>query len=89
MQHQLVVGSFVKLSLNLEIVHYEALENCTLNNKKMIKKEWREPYARPQGECLRIYSGISVLVDFSTEELGDPEPGPDLTPREDIRPDIL
>ena len=55
----------------------------------MIKKEWREPYDPPRGECLLIHRGISVLNDFSTEEFGDPEPGPDLTPRENIRPDIL
>lgn len=34
-------------------------------------------------------TGISMLVAFSLEEIDDPEMGLDLTPREDIRTDIL
>jgi len=49
----------------------------------------REPYDPPKGEVFMFQTGISMLVAFSLEEIDDPEMGPDLTPREDIRTDIL
>lgn len=49
----------------------------------------REPYNPPTGEVFMFQTGISMLVAFSLEEIDDPEMGPDLTPREDIRTDIL
>lgn len=49
----------------------------------------REPYDPPKGEVFMFQTGISMLVAFSLEEVDDPEMGPDLTPREDIRTDIL
>ena len=49
----------------------------------------REPYNPPTGEVFMFQTGISMLVAFSLEEVDDPEMGPDLTPREDIRTDIL
>ena len=49
----------------------------------------REPYNPPTGEIFMFQTGISMLVAFSLEEVDDPEMGPDLTPREDIRTDIL
>ena len=36
-----------------------------------------------------LQTGVNMLVVFSLEEVDDPEMGPDLTPREDIRTDIL
>ncbi len=49
----------------------------------------REPYDPPKGEIFKLRPGMSMLVAFSLEEVDDPEMGPDLTPREDIRTDIL
>lgn len=49
----------------------------------------REPYNPPTAEVFMFQTGISMLVAFSLEEVDDPEMGPDLTPREDIRTDIL
>ena len=49
----------------------------------------REPYDPPKGEIFKLRTGMSMLVAFSLEEVDDPEMGPDLTPREDIRTDIL
>ena len=46
----------------------------------------REPYNPPQWELFEFQVGLSVLADFSVEDF---EIGPDLTPREDIRYDIL
>ena len=58
-----------------------------LNMKKV--KQVREPYNPPQWELFEFQVGLSVLADFSVEEIEDFEIGPDLTPREDIRYDIL
>ena len=52
-------------------------------------KQVREPYNPPQWELLDFQVGLSVLAEFSVEEIEDFEIGPDLTPREDIRYDIL
>ena len=52
-------------------------------------KQVREPYNPPQWELFEFQVGLSVLADFSVEEIEDFEIGPDLTPREDIRYDIL
>lgn len=49
----------------------------------------REPYDPPKGEIFMLQTGVNMLVAFSLEEIDDPEMGPDLTPREDIRIDIL
>ena len=49
----------------------------------------REPYDPPKGEIFMLQTGVNMLVAFSLEEVDDPEMGPDLTPREDIRTDIL
>ena len=49
----------------------------------------REPYNPPTAEVFMFQTGISMRVAFSLEEVDDPEMGPDLTPREDIRTDIL
>lgn len=49
----------------------------------------REPYDPPKGEIFKLRTGMSMLVAFSLEEVDDLEMGPDLTPREDIRTDIL
>ena len=52
-------------------------------------KQVREPYNPPQWELFEFQVGLSVLADFSVEEIEDFEICPDLTPREDIRYDIL
>ncbi len=49
----------------------------------------REPYNPPTAEVFMLQTGVNMLVAFSLEEIDDPEMGPDLTPREDIRTDIL
>ena len=49
----------------------------------MIKKEWREPYDPPRGECFSIRCCVDMLEDFSKEKVEGIEVGPDLTPRED------
>ena len=49
----------------------------------------REPYDPPKGEIFKLSTCMRMLVAFSIEEVDDPEMGPDLTPREDIRTDIL
>ena len=49
----------------------------------MIKKEWREPYDPPRGECFSICCCVDMLEDFSKEKVEGIEVGPDLTPRED------
>ena len=55
----------------------------------MIKKEWREPYDPPRGECFSVRCCVDMLEDFSKERLEGIEAGPDLTPRdEDLFPDL-
>ena len=49
----------------------------------MIKKEWREPYDPPLGECFSIRCCVDMLEDFSKEKVEGIEVGSDLTPRED------
>ncbi len=52
-------------------------------------KQEKEPYNPPEWELFEFKVGLSVLAEFSIEEIEDFEIGPDLTPREEIDYDIL
>ena len=70
---------------NIEFPFFDLSKYLSMKKVEQV----REPYNPPQWELFEFQVGLSVLADFSVEEIEDFEIGPDLTPREDIRYDIL